>query len=399
MIELLDLIVRWVHVIAGIMWVGNSMLYNWIDRNLVASKDPDVYGDIWLLHSGGFYLMEKNRGGRKPVGPHTLHWFKWQAYTTWLSGATLLVVVYYLGGRALLTDNTAVMASGMSAGVSAVMIGVGVVVGGWLAYELIWRTLGKRAPAFAAGISGLFFYVAVQVLINALSGRAAWIHVGAMLGTIMAGNVAFTIMPSQRELVSATESGRVPEQRFADAAKTRSIHNNYITFPVIALMMSAHFPSLYAGPRSELALITLIVGGAAVRHVLNIRYTFKAWVPTLAGAVAATVTVLVLLQTFERPTPSATPQTVLLRPVQFSEVQRIVDRRCAACHSATPSDISLGVTPAGVNFDSETQIRAFMSRIEERAVKTRTMPPANKTRMTDEERALLAAWIAANPPR
>ena len=392
MIELLDLIVRWVHVIAGIMWVGNSMLYNWIDRNLVASKDPDVYGDIWLLHSGGFYLMEKNRGGRKPVGAHTLHWFKWQAYTTWLSGAALLIVVYYLGGRALLTDGTAVMSAGMSAVVSA----VGVVVGGWLAYELIWRTLGRKSEALAGALSGLLFYAAVQILIGTLSGRAAWIHVGAMLGTIMAGNVAFTIMPSQRELVSATESGRKPEQHFADAAKTRSIHNNYITFPVIALMLSAHFPSLYAGPRSDYALLALIVGGAAVRHVLNIRYTFKAWVPTLAGVIGATIITLYLLVTFERPTPGPTPQTVLLRPVEFSEIHRIIDRRCAACHSATPSDVSLGVMPAGVNFDSEAQIRAFMARIEERAVKTRTMPPANKTRMTDEERALLAAWIAAN---
>src|SRR5688572_8266614 len=148
MIELLDLIVRWVHVIAGIMWVGNSMLYNWIDRNLVASKDPDVYGDIWLLHSGGFYLMEKNRGGRKPAGPHTLHWFKWQAYTTWLSGAALLVVVYYVGGRALLTDT--VPSSAVSTVFSsAVSIAVSTVVGAWIAYELIWRFVGKRAPAIA----------------------------------------------------------------------------------------------------------------------------------------------------------------------------------------------------------------------------------------------------------
>jgi uncharacterized membrane protein len=385
-IELLDLIVRWVHVIAGIMWVGNSMLYNWIDRNLVASKDPDVYGDIWLLHSGGFYLMEKNRGGRKPSGPHILHWFKWQAYTTWLTGAALLIVVYYVGGRALLTDDGAA---------SAAPIALGVTIGGWLSYELIWRTLGKKSEAFAGALSGLLFYVAAHTLIATLSGRAAWIHVGAMLGTIMAGNVAFTIMPSQRELVSAMEAGRKPEQHFADAAKTRSIHNNYITFPVIALMLSAHFPSLYAGPRSEYVLIALIVGGAAVRHVLNIRYTFKPWVPTLAGVMAATVLVLFLLQRAGRSTPNAqlpTPNSA----VQFSDIHRIIDRRCAACHSATPSDVSLGLMPAGVNFDSETQIRAFMARIEERAVKTRTMPPANKTRMTDEERALLAAWIASN---
>ena len=391
MIELLDFIVRWVHVIAGIMWVGNSMLYNWIDRNLVASKDPDVYGDIWLLHSGGFYLMEKNRGGRKPAGAHTLHWFKWQAYTTWLSGAALLIVVYYVGGRALLTDS---MNVGLHGSLNAVLVAVGTLVGAWLAYETIWRSLGRRAPMIAGALSGLLFSVAVHTLLENLSGRAAWIHVGAMLGTIMAGNVAFTIMPSQRELVSAMEAGRQPEQRFADAAKTRSIHNNYITFPVIALMMSAHFPSLYAGPLSEYALVTLIAGGAAARHVLNVRYTFKAWKPALAVVMAATAAALFLLVR-QPAVPSAQPPS-MQQPVTFAEVHRIIDRRCAACHSATPSDISLGVMPAGVNLDTETQIRAFMSRIEERAVKTRTMPPANKTRMTDEERALLAAWISAN---
>ena len=387
MIELLDLIVRWVHVIAGIMWIGNSMLYNWIDRNLVASKDPDVYGDIWLLHSGGFYLMEKNRGGRKPTGPHTLHWFKWQAYTTWLTGAALLTVVYYVGGRALMTDDAADFAS-------ALPIAVGTIVGAWLAYEIIWRTLGKRAPTVAGILSVALLVGAIELLLATLSGRAAWVHVGAMLGTIMAGNVAFTIMPSQRELVSATEAGRQPEQRIADNAKTRSIHNNYITFPVIALMTSAHFPSLYANPRSDLALVTLIAGGAAARHVLNVRYTFTAWRPTLGAVIAATIALLFWLG---RPSPivAVSPVSSVQSPVSFATVHRIIDRRCSACHSSTPSDVSLGVMPAGVNFDSETQIRALMSRIEERVINTRTMPPANKTRMTDEERALLAAWIAS----
>src|SRR5205085_2334082 len=189
---------------------GNSMLYNWIDRNLVASSDPDVYGDIWLLHSGGFYLMEKNRGGHKPrTTGHTLHWFKWQAYTTWLSGAALLIVVYYAGGRALLTDTapSSAVSSGVSSGVSsvfssAVSFAVAVLLGSWLAYELIWRTLGKQYPRIAGYASIGLLVVVIEVLIAKLTGRAAWIHVGAMLGTIMAGNVAFTIMPSQRELVS-----------------------------------------------------------------------------------------------------------------------------------------------------------------------------------------------------
>jgi uncharacterized membrane protein len=394
MIELLDLVVRWVHVIAGIMWVGNSLLYNWIDRNLVPSKDPDVYGDIWLLHSGGFYLMEKNRGGRRPAGPHTLHWFKWQAYTTWLSGATLLIVVYYLGGRALLT-NAAPSTASSSVLSSAVSIAVSTVVGAWIAYELIWRMLGKRAPVVAGVLSIALLVAAVELLLATLSGRAAWIHVGAMLGTIMAGNVAFTIMPSQRELVASTEAGRQPSQEIADNAKTRSIHNNYITFPVIALMLSAHFPSLYASARSDLALFTIIAGGAAVRHVLNVRYTFKAWKSVLAAVAAATVAILALLVRLPQPV-TRNPQPAANAPVSFAEIQRIIDRRCASCHSAAPADVSLGVMPAGVSFDSEAQMRALMSRIEERAVRTRTMPPANKTRMTDQERAMLAAWIAVN---
>lgn len=395
MIELLDLIVRWVHVIAGIMWVGNSMLYNWIDRNLVASSDPDVYGDIWLLHSGGFYLMEKNRGGHKPRTPgHVLHWFKWQAYTTWLSGATLLVVVYYVGGRAVLTD-TAALSGVASVFPSAVSFAVTIVVGAFLAYEAIWRLLGKRAPTIAGILSLVLLVAAVELLLAKLSGRAAWVHVGAMLGTIMAGNVAFTIMPSQRELVSAMEAGRQPDQRFADAAKYRSIHNNYITFPVIALMLSAHFPSLYASPHSDLALFTILAGGAAVRWVLNSRYTFRAWKPTLAATIAATIATLLFLVNVPRQSPDAQHPTVLPSSVAFADARRIIDRRCAACHSATPSDVSLGVMPAGVNFDSEAQIRALISRIEERAVKTKTMPPANKTRITDAERAMLAAWIAS----
>src|SRR5687768_13668682 len=168
MIELLDLIVRWVHVIAGIMWVGNSMLYNWIDRNLVASEDPDVYGDIWLLHSGGFYLMEKNRGGHKPrTANHKLHWFKWQAYTTWLSGATLLIVVYYIGGRALLTDS---LNAGVHGSMNAVMIAVGLLVGAWIAYEAIWRTLGKRFPVVAGALSMVLLVAAIELLLAKLSG-------------------------------------------------------------------------------------------------------------------------------------------------------------------------------------------------------------------------------------
>ena len=389
LVELLDLIARWVHVVAGIMWVGNSLLFNWLDRNLRPRAEADVYGDIWLLHSGGFYIVEKNKGERQPSGalrlPNPLHWFKWQAYTTWISGAALLIVVYYLGGRALLVD-PAVAAIPRASGT---LLAIGTIALSWLAYEAIWRTLGDRAPRASAALSLTLFLGAVWLLLTHLGARAAYVHVGALLGTIMAANVAFTIVPSQRELVGALAAGREPSQRVADRAKHRSIHNNYFTFPVIALMLSAHFPSLYARG-GALPLLTLIAGGATVRHILNIRFTFRRWRLALAGAIAATVLLLVAATRLaSRPTASRVPAA----PVSFADARSIIDRRCGACHSQNPSDVSLGVMPAGVAFDTPAQIQALAARIRERAVVTRTMPPANKTRITDEERAMLGRWI------
>ena len=405
MIELLDLIARWIHVIASIMWVGNSMLFNWLDRNLRASTDADVYGDIWLIHSGGFYLVEKNKGERSATGvrslPSPLHWFKWQAYTTWITGAALLIVVYYLGGRALLVD-PAVANIAPSTGTA---IAAGTIVAAFLLYEGLWRTIGTRAPGIAGATSLVLLVAAIELLLAQLNARAAYVHVGALLGTLMAGNVVFTIMPSQRELVAALRAGREPSQAIADRAKTRSIHNNYLTFPVIALMVSGHFPSLYAGQAADLAIFTIIAGGAAIRHVLNIRFTFAHWRVALAGALAVTA---LLLVAFLRSWPFQARQAAAatsaqfdsllatMPSVSFDDARRVIDRRCAACHSATPSDVSLGVMPAGVAFDTPAQIQALAPRILERAVTTRTMPPGNKTRITDGERAILAKWARAN---
>ena len=387
--ELLDLVVRWVHVIAGIMWVGNSMLFNWLDRNLRARGDADVYGDIWLLHSGGFYLVEKNKGERSPTGirslPRPLHWFKWQAYLTWLSGAALLVIVYYLGGRALLVDPAV---AGISSG-TGVAIAVGTIVAAVIVYEAVWRVLGERAYALATLLSVALLVVAIELLLSRLGGRAAYLHVGALLGTIMAANVAHTIMPSQRELVAALSEGREPSQAIADRAKTRSIHNNYLTFPVIALMLSAHFPSLYARDRSDLTLFVLIAAGAAVRHVMNIRFTFARW----RWALTAVVVTAGLLLVVQLVLPGARRTAARADPasVSFDDARRVIDRRCASCHSSEPADVSLGVMPGGVAFDTPDQVRLMAPRILER-VTTGTMPPGNKTRMTDAERAMVAAW-------
>jgi uncharacterized membrane protein len=389
-IELLDLLARWVHLIAGVMWIGNSLLFNWLDRRLDPpdgiTRTPRPLGTIWLLHSGGFYYAEKTLLEGAPL-PRPLHWFKWQAYTTWWSGLALLLVVYYLGGRALLTD------TGNSP--RAIAIAAGAVAGGWLWYEVIQRVVATRAPRLAAAgwIGGLGAIAAL--LLDQLDGRAAFLHVGAMLGTIMAGNVVFTIVPSQRELVAAVAAGRGGDPVVSARAKRVSIHNNYFTFPVLILMLSGHFPLLYSGRGSVLVLAVLVLGGVAVRHLLNLRFQYRAWRPALAGTIVSVAVLLYLISGIAGSARIAVTadSAGALGPVSFAEVRHVIDRRCATCHSARPTDLSFGPAPGGVRYDTPEQIVAWVARIRERAVVTRTMPPANKTGITDSERMLLGRWI------
>jgi uncharacterized membrane protein len=397
LLELLDLALRWTHVIAGIMWIGNSLLFNWLDRNLrpPTSRAANAQGDIWLIHSGGFYFVEKTSLAGRPL-PVPLHWFKWQAYTTWLTGAALLIVVYYAGGRALLAD-AAIAPIGHGA---AIVVAVGSIVSGWLLYDTLWRVVAPRAAAFASALSIVGLVSIVVALTSLLSGRAAFLHVGAMLGTIMAANVWSVIMPSQDVLVAAVREGRPPDPAVAADAKTRSIHNNYLTFPVVVLMVSSHFPSLYGHRWSWLILLVLIAVGAAVRHVMNVRFTYRRWVPAVVGTVATAAVVLYLLVAYGGgPAAASTPVALAATDsATFDEVHSIIDRRCTACHSRQPADVSFGIAPGGVAFDTPAAIAASAARIRERAVVTQTMPPGNKTRITERERGILARWLDQGAP-
>ena len=397
--ELVDLVARWIHVIAAIMWVGNSLLFNWLDRNLRPASpetsgspaSPGTLGNIWLLHSGAFYFVEKTLLGGQPL-PRPLHWFFIQAYTTWWSGVTLLVAVYYFGGRATLADATVAPLSHQM----AVIVAVGAIVGGWALYESMQRLVAPRAPRVALTIWMVGLTAIAIALTQLLNGRAAFLHVGAMLGTIMAGNVVFTIVPSQRELVASVNEGRGADPAVSARAKRVSIHNNYFTFPVIVLMLISHFPGVYGSTFNWLLLLVLIAAGALVRHILNIRYTFPAWRQSFAATMVASVLMLIAILRFGS-FMEAVGDSESFEPVTsvtFTQVHRIMDRRCAACHSAAPSDLSFGVAPGGVMFDTPEQILAHVARIRERAVMTRTMPPGNKTNMTEVEREMIGRWIA-----
>ncbi len=397
--EIVDIVARWIHVIAGIMWVGNSMLFNWLDRNLEKPGPRSAsgsIGEIWLLHSGAFYYVDKTLLGDQKM-PRPMHWFFVQAFTTWGSGLVLLIAVYWAGGRAVMADSTI-------AGIThfqAVLVGIAAVFGGALLYQLANQLLAPRAPRLAAAIwvAGLTaISIALTLLLN---GRAAFLHVGAMLGTIMAANVWLTILPSQRALVQSVETGKGADKKVSDRAKRVSIHNNYFTFPVILLMVSNHFSILYSNRLSWMLILVIFAVGALIRHIMNIRFTWAPWKPAIAatglGGLGLMYALILagnagFMVGSAKLQMSGLPDSAALANVTFADVRHVIDRRCAVCHSSDPLDLTFGPAPGGVSFDTPQQIIERRSRILERAVVTRTMPPANKTHITEHERATLAAW-------
>ncbi len=384
--EVFDLVLRWTHVIAGIMWVGNSMLFNWLDRNLekVDGRRKEHIGRIWMLHSGAFYEVEKTMLAPGEM-PKVLHWFKWQSYTTWITGFCLLVLVFYMGDGAMLVDTSRDLSAE-----HAKDIAFATIVVSYAFYEMTWRVLGKRHERVAQTMSLIGLVALVFWCTGTFSGRAAYVHVGAILGTCMAGNVFMHIIPSQHELVKATNEGREQDMALSLRAKQRSIHNNYMTFPLICLMVSNHFPSTYGNRHAAFVLLFILVVGASIRHILNTRFQFPNWIPALTAVLVVGVVGFGIF--FGAFTKDPTKGTVH-EPVAYARVEMVMRERCVPCHSSSPSDDTYKVAPSGVMFDTPAQVKAYVEQIKTRAVVSRTMPQGNKTHMTEDERKLLAEWI------
>jgi uncharacterized membrane protein len=382
-VDWLGLALRWFHVLAGIAWIGTSLYYMWLDSAIgpPARPRPGLEGEAWLVHSGGFYRVEKLRPGPGEI-PAALHWFKWEAALTWISGVLLLAAVYYLTGGVYLVD-PGVSRIGLGA---AVAVGVGFLVLAWLVYDLVWTSPLAGRPALATAVSGLLLLVATYGLTRVLSGRGAFLHVGAMLGTLMVANVWMRILPAQREMIAASRAGRAPDFTLGTRAKTRSVHNSYMTFPVVFLMLSPHYPATYGHPWSWLVLGLFFLAGAAVRHAMIVGGRRAAWGLVPAAAAVAALVVMT------RPAGPAAGATGAGR-VPFAAVRTVVNQRCLACHSRTPLDATFGATPGGVSFDTPESLRSFAARIKVRAVDSHTMPIANRTGITPEERALLGRWV------
>jgi uncharacterized membrane protein len=378
-----NLLLRWTHFIAGIAWIGSSFYFIWLDRALTRPEQakPGVEGDLWMVHSGGFYQVEKRRPGPGEV-PAVLHWFKWEAMLTWITGISLLALVYYLSGAYLLDPSVSRIGRG-----SAIVVGLGLLVFGWLIYDALWRSPLPHRPAVATAISLALLTAITVLLCRVLSGRAAFMHIGSLLGTIMVANVWMRILPAQHQMLAATRAGRPADFRLGEQAKQRSVHNSYMTFPLLFIMLSNHFPATYASPVNWLVLLLLFVVGASVRHAMIGRGPSSRW--ALVPAALALAGAMFL----------STPKGAAADSVPpFHEVRAVIAQRCQPCHSQYQSDRSFGPAPGGVTFDTPESIARLAARIRVRAVETKTMPLANKTGMTEAERQLLARWISGGAP-
>jgi uncharacterized membrane protein len=399
--EWIALVLRLTHVIAGIAWIGSSFYFIWLDQHLErvsagsadAARDPALEGSLWMVHSGGFYRVERRKIGPGAM-PATLHWFKWEAAITWMSGVALLGLLYY-GTHGLYLTDPAV--SGLSRG-AAVLLGIGFLVGGQIVYDAIWRWAGDTRRVAGTVLSLAALGAAIVVLCQALSGRAAYLHVGAILGTIMVNNVWAHILPAQSRMIRATEEGRTPDFSLAEKAKIRSVHNSYLTFPVLFTMLSNHYPGTWGTPHRALVLVLLIAIGMGARHLMIGRGRRRfAWAAPMAAAAAVAV-VLSAPARLEGGAATPTPAVVAALDGEgeapaFAEVQAVMMSRCVACHATAPRIASFGAAPGGVNLEDPAQIVRHAARIRERVVTTQTMPLGNMTAMTPEERLLIARWI------
>jgi uncharacterized membrane protein len=391
---------RWLHIIAGIAWIGTSFYFIQLDYSLKRREGlPEgAYGEAWQVHGGGFYNMVKYLVAPTRL-PKELTWFKWEAYTTWLSGFALVIAIYYAQASLYLIDRAVLDISP----VAGIAISVAGLILGWVVYDGLCRSPVGRSDALLAAAGFVFLVVLAFVFTHILSARGAFMQMGALIGTIMVANVAMVIIPGQRKVVADLVAGRAPDPIHGQRGKQRSTHNNYLTLPVIFVMISNHYPLAYATRWSWLILALIIVMGGVIRHFYNARHQGLPspwWSWGVASACAAIVIWLSTLGPAEPPrrgqkraeVPPATAVT-------FAQVEDIVVSRCSMCHAAEPVWLGIQRPPRGLVFDTPAKIAAHAREIAVAAAWSSAMPPSNVSDMTPEERRLLAAWVAAGASR
>jgi uncharacterized membrane protein len=380
--EWLNLALRWLHLTAGIAWIGSSFYFVWLDNHLTKPAEGDASGELWSVHGGGFYHNQKYQVAPRQMPEH-LHWFKWEAYFTWISGFSLLVLIYYVGAQSFLIDPAKAdlsPAQGIAIGLAALALG-------WLVYDGLCRSrVGSNNLAL-----GVIWFVcllfAAAVLDRLFNARAAYLHVGAIIGTVMVANVFLVIIPNQRKVVADLIAGRSPDPKLGAQAKQRSLHNNYMTLPVLFIMISPHYPMTYGAERPWLVLALLGLTGVAVRHIFNLRGRGRPAGRAIVAAVALALASVTYV-TLEKGRFAAAPAQNLT----FAEIEPILATHCAGCHTVNRP-------PRAIALQNWEQVHAAAARVKAMAVDTQVMPLGNPTGMTPAERQRLGAWIAAGSPR
>ncbi|HTT09381.1 MAG TPA: urate hydroxylase PuuD [Burkholderiaceae bacterium] len=387
-VDWLNLGVRWLHFVAGIAWIGSSLYFVMLDNSLKppkkdADKQRGAFGELWAVHGGGFYQSQKFLTGPKgePLS-QDLHWSKWEAYTTWLTGMGLLALIYWWGANAYLIDRSVLDI----AAPAAIAISAGSLVVGWLVYDTLCRAI-KNEMALALVVYVLVVAAAYGYA-HVFGARAAYIHTGALMGTIMVWNVFFHIIPGQKKMVEEIRAGKEPDPRPGIIGKQRSVHNTYFTLPVLFIMISNHYPMTYGNRYGWLILAVFILAGALIRQFFVLRHQGK-----VVWALPALGTVL-LLGVAVAIAPAAQSNATASAAVPFASVQPIFQQRCVTCHAEKPTFEGFQQPPAGVMLDTPDRIKAAALRIQQQTIATQTMPLGNLTKMTPEERALLGKWLA-----
>jgi len=388
LMEWLNIIIRVMHITFGIAWIGASFYFVFLENALNRTEDvrDELAGNLWAVHGGGFYYLEKYKIAPKTIPKH-LHWFKYEAYFTWLSGFCLLFVVYYFNASAFLIDKNVL---DISAG-QGILIGVGSFVVAWVIYDLMCKSALIKNQLLFAIIGFLILIGFAYFYCQVFSSRAAYIHFGAMIGSLMVANVFFVIIPAQKAMVNSAKLGLPLDPTLGKKALARSLHNNYFTLPVLFVMVSNHFPSTFGYEYPLLILAIISLGAAGVKHYLNLKEQkqLNVWI--------LPVSILILLAACFVSAPSTNPYECK-KEIQFTEVQEIIQKRCVQCHSKNPTDDVYKVAPNGVMYDTPEGISAKRDLILQRVVLTKTMPQNNKTNMTEEERDAIRCWIEQGAP-
>jgi uncharacterized membrane protein len=382
----LNLLLRWGHMIAGIAWIGTSFYFVALDFSLRQRLGlPDgVRGEAWEVHGGGFYHVQKYLSAPSSLPDH-LTWFKWEAYLTWVTGFALLVVQYYLNASSYLIDPAVMVLTPWQ----AIGISLATIICGWIIYDALCRMLAINYPTYLIALLLLLILAASYGLTHVFSGRGAFIHVGVLIGTMMAANVFMVIIPNQRKIVAGLLKGETPDAKYGAIGKQRSLHNTYLTLPVLLMMVSNHYAFLTGHPKAWILIGLIVVGGAALRHYLlrtevgdsqaELVWTF----PLIGGALVAALFMTEPAKTI-----------VYQGEVSDDQALAVVQAHCSSCHAAKPTDRTVKVAPKGIQLETLEELKRYSAQIMVQAVNSKAMPMGNKTGMTDEERLKLGAWIS-----